>query len=295
VPITAKSLPRLVAGLTTGVLSARTEAVSADVIFVDREPVDGMALRDGRRVTGPDALDEIADVAVSQLSFRALPRDLASVAGSYFLPTEVREVPAVRVLPEAFVRSLARPDGRGCVLVRAGAETGLIFLARGQVALALHVDAARVGGLEAVSELLADPEARFWARLGELGPAVSAVPSAGGAVQAAGGAVQAAPPGPDLEAASAVAAPGPAPSVPVMPPAPAVRGDEALERILEIVRLRLGRNSTSVEEVFRAAPHTDAGLRSAAESVRTLRIRLVSPATLEEIADGAIAVLGGER
>src|SRR5439155_9475537 len=111
------------------------------------------------------ALDEIADVAVDRLSFRELPRDLASVLGSYFLPTEVREVPAARVVPEAFVRSLARPDGRGCVIVRAGTETGLIFLARGQVVLALHVGAGRVGGLETVAELLADPEARLWARL----------------------------------------------------------------------------------------------------------------------------------
>jgi hypothetical protein len=68
-----------------------------------------------------------------------------------------------------------------------------------------------------------------------------------------------------------------------------------LEQILEGVRRRLGRHSASVEEVFHAAPHTDDGLRSAADSVRGLRIRLVSPATLEEIADDAIAILGRER
>ena len=61
IPITARSLPRLVAGLTTGVLAAHSHAVVANVIFVDRQPVDGMALREGRRVSGPDALDEIAD------------------------------------------------------------------------------------------------------------------------------------------------------------------------------------------------------------------------------------------
>jgi len=36
-------------------------------------------------------------------------------------------------------------------------------------------------------------------------------------------------------------------------------------------------------------------MRSAAESVRALRIRLVSPGTLNGIADDAIAILGEER
>src|SRR5207253_3356095 len=128
----------------------------------------GVALREGRRVLGPDALDEIADVPVERLGFRELPVELANVLGSYFLPTVVREVPASLVVPEAFVRSLARPDGRGCVLVRAGGDVGLVFLAAGKVVLALRHDTARAGGLEAVSELLADREARLWARLGPL-------------------------------------------------------------------------------------------------------------------------------
>jgi hypothetical protein len=168
VPITARSLPRLVSSLNTGVLTAQTDEVAGMVVFVDRQPVDGMALRSGRRVTGADALDEIADVPVERLSYRELPRELAGVLGSYFLPTEVWEVPVARVLPEAFVRSLARPDGRGCVLVRAGGDTGLVFLAAGQVVLALRAGAGDIGGLETISELLADPEARLWARLGAL-------------------------------------------------------------------------------------------------------------------------------
>jgi hypothetical protein len=258
VPITARSLPRLVAGLTTGVLTARTENVVAAVVFVDRQPVDGMALRSGRRVTGPDALDEIADVPIERLSFSELPPDLAAALGSYFLPTEVREVPAARVLPEAFVRSLARPDGRGCVLVRAGHETGLVFLAAGRVLLALRPAVGRIGGMEAVADLLADPEARLWARLGTL------------------------PEDPSL--------PGQVAVPPVARPVPAPL-DQALDLILEEARRRLGRHSAAVEDVFRRAPLTDEGLRSAAEAVRGVRIRLVSAVTLEEIADDAIAIL----
>ena len=279
VPVTAKSLPRLVAGLTTGVLTARTEDVVAEVVFLEGQPVDGLALRSGRRVTGPDALDEIADVPVERTSFRELPADLAGVLGSYFLPTELRALPLARVVPDAFVRSLARPDGRGCVLVRAGPETGLVFLAAGQVVAALRPDAGRIGGLEEVTELLANPEARLWARLGAL-PEGLAGPRAGSP------APEPAPPRPPLEAArepsSEVSFPAPAPPRPV---------DQALEQILEGIRQRLGRHSTRVEHLFRDAPQTDEGLRSAAEAVRGLRIRLVSPATLDGIADDAMAIL----
>jgi hypothetical protein len=69
--------------------------------------------------------------------------------------------------------------------------------------------------------------------------------------------------------------------------------ERVLERVLERVRQRLGRHSAAVEEIFRNAPPTADGLRSAAESVRGLHIRLVSPATLEGIADDAIAILDG--
>jgi hypothetical protein len=262
VPITARSLPRLVASLTTGVLTARTDEVAAMVIFADRQPVDGMAMRGGGRVTGPDALDEIADVPVEQLDFRELPVDLARVLGSYFLPTAVREVPAGLVVPDAFVRSLARPDGRGCVLVRAGVETGLVFLAAGKVVLGIRAGADRAGGLEAVTDLLADPEARLWARLGPLPEDL-------------------APAGRGAEPPTAVPAPSPV--------------DGALELIVAGARERLGRHSFLVEEVLRKAPRTDEGLRSAVESVRRLQIRLVSPATLDGIADDAIAVLGGQQ
>ena len=67
--------------------------------------------------------------------------------------------------------------------------------------------------------------------------------------------------------------------------------DQVVEQILQGARQRLGRHASAVEEVFRNAPPTGDGLRSAAESVRGLRIRLVSPATMEGIADDAIAIL----
>ena len=305
VPITARSLPRLVSSLNTGVLTAETEEVAGMVVFVDRQPVDGMALRGGRRVTGADALDEIADVPVERLSYRELPRELAGVLGSYFLPTEVWEVPAARVIPEAFVRSLARPDGRGCVLVRTGGETGLVFLAAGQVVLALRAGAGDMGGLETISELLADPEARLWARLGALPedfPHPGEVAPSPRGDQAPGSAPMVAAPLPVPQPTAAVQSPPPPPP-PAAPetawppaessPVTAEPAEGVLERVLERVRQRLGRHSAAVEEVFQNAPQTADGLRSAAESVRGLRIRLVSQTTLEEIADDAISLLDG--
>jgi hypothetical protein len=276
-----------VASLTTGMLTAQTEEVVAAVVFVDRQPVDGMALRGGRRVTGADALDEIADVPMERLSFRELPPDLAAVLGSYFLPTELREVPAARVVPEAFVRSLARPDSRGCVLVRAGSETGLVFLAAGQVVLALRPDAGQIGGLGEVADLLADPQARLWARLAAL-PEDFLRPGEGTRSPAAGPASVSSP---------VAAAPEPPAGPPLGPPPPTpgqpapTSMEQVVEQIVQGARRRLGRHASAVEEVFRRAPPTGDGLRSAAESVRGLRIRLVSPATMEGIADDAIAIL----
>ena len=285
VPITARSLPRVVAGLTTGVLRARSEDVVAEVVFVDGQPVDGLALRSGRRVTGPDALDEIADVPVERVSFRELPPDLAGVIGSYFLPTELRDFPVARVVPDAFVRSLARPDARGCVLVRAGPEIGLVFLAAGEVVVALRPDAGRIGGLEEVAELLANPEARLWARLGTLPEGVADLRARPPAKEPA-----LIGPLPEVTREPPSEPSFPRPGPPPRPvPAPA---DQALEQILEGIRQRLGRHSAKVEHLFFEAPQTDEGLRSAAEAVRGLRIRLVSPATLDGIADDAIAILG---
>jgi hypothetical protein len=307
VPIRVRTLPRLVASLSTGVLAADGDQVQAMVVFLERQPVDGMAIRAGRRVTGPDALDEIADVPVEQLAFCRLPPDLAGVLGSYFLPTEVRGVPAASVLPEAFLRSLARPDTRGCVLVRAGEETGLVFLAAGAVVTAVRAPGGATGGLEVVSELLSHPGARIWARLGPLPEGFA--PPAGAAGEpppaeprlAERPVEQPAPAPPAEPEPAAPPPPAPAPPSPVVGPAsaepepspaapPAM--DEVLERILQGARERLGRHSAAVEDVFCGAPRTAEGLRSAAESVRGLRIRLVSQATLEGIADEAVAVLG---
>jgi hypothetical protein len=310
VPIKVRTLPRLVASLSTGVLAAEGDQVQAMVVFLERQPVDGMAIRAGRRVTGPDALDEIADVPVEQLAFCRLRPDLAGVLGSYFLPTEVHDVPAASVLPEAFLRSLARPDTRGCVLVRAGEETGLVFLAAGAVVTAVRAPGGATGGLEVVSELLSHPEARIWARLGPLpegfNPMADAVgePPPGGS-RVAERPVQpppaAPPPPPSAEPAPAATPPpapalqppvaGPAPPEREPAPAPAPAMDEVLERILQGARERLGRHAAPAEDVFRGAPRTPDGLRSAAESVRGLRIRLVSQATLEGIANEAVAIL----
>ena len=87
--------------------------VAAMVVFVEHEPVDGVAVRGGRQVAGPDALDEIADAPVEDVRVTEVPAELARVVGSYFLPTEMRGVPAAFVVPEDFVRSLARPGRRG--------------------------------------------------------------------------------------------------------------------------------------------------------------------------------------
>src|SRR5207302_10929369 len=82
-----------------------------------------------------------------------------------FLSTEIRGLPANLVVAEDFVRSLARPGRRGCVIVRTPDALGLGFIAGGRVGLAYRGRGA-TGGLEEVTELLQAPGATLWARLG---------------------------------------------------------------------------------------------------------------------------------
>src|SRR5262249_47306913 len=108
-------------------------------------------------------------------------------------------VPAGFVVPEDFVRSLARPGQRGCLLVRTPETMGMVFVARGRVVLAYRED-GRIGGFEQVAPLFALPGATLWARLG---PDTEAPPAARAPRRAA-------PP----------PAPAPSPQAPPSPPPP---------------------------------------------------------------------------
>src|SRR5262249_40596912 len=149
----------------TAVVTVLTDDVAAMVVFHDHQAVDGVAVRGDRRIVGADALDEIADAPVDRVTLTEVPPEVARVVGSYFLPTELRAVPAGFVVPEDFVRSLARPGQRGCLLVRTPETMGMVFVARGRVVLAYRED-GRIGGFEQVAPLFALPGATLWARLG---------------------------------------------------------------------------------------------------------------------------------
>jgi hypothetical protein len=299
VPVAARSLARLVAGIRgTAVLTARTEGLVAMVVFLDREPIDGLVVSGDRRVTGPDVLDEIADVPVDAISVTEVSPELAVALGSYFLPTGVRQVPATVVLPEDFVRSLARPGQRGCVLVRAGDALGLVFVADGRVLLAYRADGEASGGLEQVAPLFERPGATLWARLGP-DPGLArpdTAPRPQPARTAPAPPYPAAPPSaspPEPPAAPTWAEPGPYPgALPGAGPGLAPDQGAALVRaILEEVRQVLGPHTVRVEGVFLHAEPSAAGLRAAAESLRERRIRLVSRNTLDLVVDRALSVV----
>jgi len=74
----------------------------------------------------------------------------------------------------------------------------------------------------------------------------------------------------------------PAPPAPTAPP---------LDLALAEVRDVLGVHAVRVEGVLRRAEPTLEGLRAAAESLRERRVRLLSPATMELVADRVLAAL----
>jgi hypothetical protein len=334
-----RSLARLVAGIRTGVLSARTPALSAMVVFLDREPIDGLAIRSGHRVTGPEALDDLAEVPIDRISLTEVRPELALAVGSYFLPTEIRDLPARVLIPEAFVRSLGKPGQRGCVLVSSPSSLGFVFFSGDQVQCAYRQEDQDIGGLQRVAELFDHPEARVSVRVGTLpgdfplAATVAALPFSAPRPAPAGGTPEAdhasghadhgdrsgasavgwgeAEPrwSPDWEtdpSSQPVRAAGPAwdqdpsPARPAPPgPPPGDRSGprrdgapDLVEAAVEELRAILGPQAARFEDVFREAEPTVEGLRAAAESLRGRRVRLVSPATLELVADRLLALLG---
>jgi hypothetical protein len=318
-PTSARTLARLIVGLRTAVLTVHTEDVTAMVVFADHQPVDGVAVRGDHRVVGPDALDEVADAPVESAAVTEIPPELARVVGSYFLPTELRGVPAGFVAPDDFVRSLARPGQRGCLLVQAGDTVGIVFLARGRVVLAYRQDGP-AGGFEQVAPLFAQPGATLWARLGpdldtDAGVEPDAQPQPEGAWEPAPPPAPAPPPpappspAPPLRSYPSppepspvapaprvtVAPPPPAPAYPEPPPPPLEPAAAPLDVALAEVRDVLGTHAVRVEGLFRRAEPTAAGLRAAAESLRRRRVRLLSEATMALVADRVLAALEGAR
>ncbi|HSR26082.1 MAG TPA: hypothetical protein VLW53_21185, partial [Candidatus Eisenbacteria bacterium] len=81
-PAGARSVARLVAGLRTAVLTVRSDELAAMVVFLEHEPVDGLAVRGARRVVGADALDEIAGAAIEDVTVTEVTPELARVVGS---------------------------------------------------------------------------------------------------------------------------------------------------------------------------------------------------------------------
>ena len=301
-PATARSVARLVAGLRTAVVTVHADDLAAMVVFVEHEPVDGLAVRGGEQVVGPDALDEIADARVEDVAVTEVPAELARVVGSYFLPTELRGVPAAFVAPEDFVRSLARPGQRGCLLVRAGDALGMAFMAGGRVVLAYRRDGA-VGGMEQVAPLFSLPGATLWARLGPDDSLAVEPPPAADVRATVQPPTTTAPDWPDPPPTIATApppveaAPPPVETEPppmVIEPVPAAYAEPAmapLDVALAEARQVLGVHSVRVEGVLRRADPTTQGLRAAARSLRERRVRLLSQATMELVAERVEAAL----
>jgi len=295
-PPAARSVARLVAGLRTAVVTAHSDEVAAMIVFVDHQPVDGMAVRGERRVAGADALDEIADIPVERFTVTEVTPEVARAVGSYFLPTELRGVPAGIVAPGDFVRSLARPGQRGCLLVRTRDALGMVFVAGGRLVLAYREDGP-VGGFEQVEPLFARPGATLWARLGPDpgGPTADPVPEPEPVPAEAATPPESVLPPPPAMAAPAHAPPPPPSVAAVAPPpeGPAADSADAAPLDLAIAEVRgvLGAHAVRVEPVLRRAEPTVDGLRAAAESLRQRRVRLLSPATMELVADRVLAAL----
>ncbi len=186
-PPLPESAPLPVSGLTLVRLATTlgTLAMTADLggggeamaVFRDHALVVAAARRGASVIIGQEALDAIAAAPVERLRLHEIPHELAGLLGAYFLPTVIDGLPAAEVLPELFLRSFARPGRVACVIVQTAGDLGLVFLGGRETLLAYTRSSGAIGGMERLSGLLDQPDARLGARA-SAGPAAprSALP-----------------------------------------------------------------------------------------------------------------------
>jgi hypothetical protein len=294
------SLMRLLPRLETAALEIEAEQLRALVVCCEREIVDGYAEIGGAVASGPDILDQIGPAPGARLALYRLPAPLLRALPVYWrVPTNLNVGQARWIDAPSFVQSLARPGQRGVLCVLADDDLGLVFLDQAQVVGAYTVAAGRVGGLEEVAPLFADPTSVLLARLEEV-PVAAPPPSRESPSPAQDEDLDpmAAPSwrrpfaGP-VAAVPAAAVPGPssADSPAAFLAQRRAAESQLLADVSRVVREELGDHAERVLHVFERAPQTAAGLLAAADEVEQMRLRLVSSETMRVVARRARQVL----
>jgi hypothetical protein len=262
----ARGLAALIAALDDAVITHRGPDGDAIVVVVGGRVFDAIAeLPQGPPLVGLEALNAIETTEGSGTRAATLDRRLALVLPTYWrepdrLPPISGRWADLRGVAEAVVRR----SRRGVVVLTSRSDTGVIFFDDEGLVAAYSRRHPEPGPLDSLHELLAEADTTLQARI--VDPAAPAAPQ----VEVPHRHVR----HQDFGREEPIAAlPDPA--------------ERCRSQIVDMVENVLHLHAEPVVARFRSAPATPSGLMTAADEVRRLRLRLVSPATMDRIADQA--------
>ena len=203
--------------------------------------------------SGPDVIDLLDGVGLSGARVYRLPAPVLRLLPAYWrTPTQARVGPTRWLNAEPLIRSFAHSGQRGVLCAFAGADaSGLVFLEQDAVVGAYTTRSAGVDGVEEIAPLLGDPRTMLFARLEGLTT----------------------------------------PAEPARPVEPAPLPEPLLDHIEQAIRAEIHEFAGPAVAVFRSAPQTRDGLLDAAQRVEHMRLRMISPDTMQVVAERARRII----
>ena len=250
-----RGLAALIAALDDAIISHRGPTGDAIVVVVGGRVVDAIAVPVGRPpLVGLDALNVLGPADSVNLRAAAVERRLALTLPCYW--REAERLPPIHarwVDPAGLIEAMIRPGRRGAIVLRSPTDLGIALFDESGLVGAYSQARPEPGGLDTLGALLANADTVVHGRIADAsGQDGRQEPAHGDGVVAL----------PD--------------------PIERCRGE-----IVRMAQSTLHLHSEAVAARFRAAPATTQGLLLAAEEVRRMRLRLVSPATFASIAEEA--------
>jgi hypothetical protein len=256
----ARGLAALIAALDDAVISHRSPTGDAIVVVVGGRVLDAIAVPAGRPpLVGLEALNALGPADSTNLRAAAVDRRLALALPSYWReadrlpPISTHWVDAARL-----IEAMMRPGRRGAVVLRSPIDLGIVLFDESGLIAAYSQARPEPGGLDTIASLLVNSETIVHGRIAD-----GSGPSAGRHPQALEDRVHALP-----------------------DPIERCRGE-----IVRMAESTLHLHAQPVVARFNGAPGTTQGLLMAAETVRGMRMRLVSPTTFDSVAAQAERII----
>ncbi|HLH68602.1 MAG TPA: hypothetical protein VKY90_06135 [Candidatus Dormibacteraeota bacterium] len=262
----ARGLAALIAAIDDAVINHHGPGGDAVVVVVGGRVIDAIAESpQGSSLVGLEALNAIDTVEGAGLRATTLDRRLALVLPTYWRePDRLPSISGRWVDLRGVTEAVMRRSRRGVVVLTSRFDTGVVFFDEEGLVAAYSQRHPEPGPLDLLDELLMEPDTVLRARVTETAtPAVRHMEAPHHRIRPE-----------DHEREEPVAAlPDPV--------------ERCRAQIMDMAESILHLHAEPVVARFRNAPATTSGLMTAADEIRRLRLRLVSPATMGRIADRA--------